>query len=397
MNVIVIGGGIVGLATAKALAEAPFRRRVVVLEKEETLASHQTGHNSGVIHSGLYYKTGSLKAETCTRGREAMVRYCQARGIPFDRCGKIVVATRQAHVAQLDALEARGRANGLVGIRRLARDEIAEHEPHAAGISALFVPETGIVDYTRVAAAFAEDIERAGGEIVRGARASRVVRDGAEIVVETSRGAYRSSYLVNCAGLHSDRVARMCGTEPRVRIIPFRGEYYELVESRRGLVKNLIYPVPNPEFPFLGVHFTRMIGGGVEAGPNAVLALKREGYTKTSFSMADAASTLAFGGFWRMAAKYWRTGLGEVWRSLRKQAFVEALQELLPDVRAEDLRAAGAGVRAQAVDARGALVDDFSVVDADRMVHVLNAPSPAATASIAIGESIAQRLALQMK
>jgi L-2-hydroxyglutarate oxidase LhgO len=392
-DVVVIGGGIVGLATARALALTSAR--VIVLEKEEKVAAHQTGHNSGVIHSGLYYKPGSLKATTCTRGLTLMVRFCEERGVPFDRCGKIVVATRAEEVPRLDELERRGRANGLEGIRRLAREEITDHEPHAAGVAALFVPATGIVDYTRVAEEYAKDVARADGEVVTGARALEVSRDGGEIVVESTKGTHRARFLVNCAGLHSDRVARMCGAEPSVRIVPFRGEYYELVPERASLVKNLIYPVPNPEFPFLGVHFTRMIGGGVEAGPNAVLALRREGYTKTSFDFADAAATLSFGGFWRMAAKYWRTGAGEVWRSWNKRAFARALAALVPEVREEDLRPAGAGVRAQALAANGALVDDFSVVESDRMVHVLNAPSPAATASIAIGENIAARVTAQ--
>lgn len=390
-DVAVIGGGIVGLASAMALlARRPGR--VVVIEKEDAIAVHQTGHNSGVIHSGLYYKPGSLKATNCTRGRKLLERFCDERGVAFERCGKIVVATHADQVPQLDELEKRGRANGLGGMRRLRVEEIREHEPNAAGIDALHVPETGIVDYGAVARAYASVIAERGGEVRTGARLDGVTKSDGDIVLETSRGVVKCTTLVNCAGLQSDRIARMCGVDPGVRIVPFRGEYYELVESRTGLVKDLIYPVPNPAFPFLGVHFTRMIGGGVEAGPNAVLALRREGYTRASFSMRDAWSTATFGGFWKMASKYWRTGVGEVWRSWNKRAFVEALRALVPELGVDDLRPGGAGVRAQALLPSGALVDDFHVVEAENQVHVLNAPSPAATASIAIGETIAARV-----
>ncbi len=390
-DVAVIGGGIVGLASAMALlARRPGR--VVVIEKEDTVAAHQTGHNSGVIHSGLYYKPGSLKATNCTRGRMLLERFCEERGVAFERCGKIVVATHTDQVPQLDELEKRGRANGLGGMRRLRAEEIREHEPNAAGIDAIHVPETGIVDYGAVARAYASVIAERGGEVRTGARLDGVTKSDGDIVLETSRGVVKCTTLVNCAGLQSDRIARMCGVDPGVQIVPFRGEYYELVEARTSLVKDLIYPVPNPAFPFLGVHFTRMIGGGVEAGPNAVLALRREGYTRTSFSMRDAWSTATFGGFWKMASKYWRTGVGEVWRSWNKRAFVEALRALVPELGVDDLRPAGAGVRAQALLPSGALVDDFHVVEAENQVHVLNAPSPAATASIAIGEAIAARV-----
>jgi L-2-hydroxyglutarate oxidase len=390
-DVAVVGGGIVGLATAKALL-ARRARRVVVLEKESDVAVHQTGHNSGVIHSGLYYKPGSLKADTCTRGRALLEAFCEARGVRFEKCGKIVLAVRDEELPQLDELERRGRANGLSGMRRIGRDEIRELEPHVVGVAALHVPETGIVDYREVARAYAAAIGDDGGEIRTRTKLLSVTRDGAEIVLDTTSGAVHAKALVNCAGLHSDRVARMCGVDPAVRIVPFRGEYYELVESKRSLVRNLVYPVPNPEFPFLGVHFTRMIAGGVEAGPNAVLALRREGYRKTSFSMSDAWATATFGGFWKMAAKYWRTGLGEVWRSWSKRAFVDALRALVPELEEDDLVAAGAGVRAQAVSPGGALVDDFAIVEGDKTVHVLNAPSPAATASLAIGEHVAARV-----
>jgi (S)-2-hydroxyglutarate dehydrogenase len=388
-DVAVIGGGIVGTATAMAILK---RRRVslLVLEKEARLAAHQTGNNSGVIHSGLYYKPGSLKARNCTAGREALYRFCAERGIPAERCGKVVVATRHGQLGALEELARRGEANGLAGLRRLRPEEIRELEPHAAGIAGLFVPQTGIVDYVRVTEAFAAEIRGYGGEVMLRAALHALVRDGSQMVLETGAGEVRCRNLVNCAGLQSDRVARLAGAEPGLRIVPFRGEYYELRPERRNLVRNLIYPVPDPEFPFLGVHFTRMIAGGVEAGPNAVLAFKREGYTRWSMSLRDTLATLCFGGFWRMARSYWRMGTGELWRSWNKAAFVRALQALLPEITAADLLPGGAGVRAQALDPDGRLADDFRIVEAERQVHVLNAPSPAATASIAIGEGIAE-------
>lgn len=387
-DVAVVGGGIVGTATAMAILK---RRRLslAVIEKEPRLAAHQTGNNSGVIHSGLYYKPGSLKARNCTTGREALLRFCEEHGIPAERCGKVVVATSAAQAPALEELQRRGEANGLTGIRRLGPQEIREIEPNAAGVAGLFVPQTGIVDYVRVTEAYADEVRRSGGEVMLSAPVRRIVRDGPGMVLETGRGAVRCRFLINCAGLHSDRMARLAGVDPGVRIVPFRGEYYELIEQRQHLVKNLIYPVPNPEFPFLGVHFTRKIGSGAEAGPNAVLAFKREGYSRWSFSARDTLSTFAFPGFWRMAGSYWRMGLAECWRSFNKRAFVRALQALLPEIAADDLKVGGAGVRAQALDRSGKLLDDFRIVEAERQVHVLNAPSPAATASISIGEAIA--------
>lgn len=387
-DVAVVGGGIVGAATAMAILG---RRRVslVLVEKEDHLAAHQTGNNSGVIHSGLYYKPGSLKARTCTAGRAALYRFCTERGIPTERCGKVVVATREKQLPVLEELWRRGEANGLTGLRRLQPEEIREIEPHAAGIAGLFVPQTGIVDYARVTEAYAEEVRRNEGEILLGACVHRIARDGGDLVLDTAAGEVRCRHLVNCSGLQSDRVARLAGAEPGVRIVPFRGEYYELAPERCDLVRNLIYPVPDPEFPFLGVHFTRMISGGVEAGPNAVLAFKREGYTRWSFSARDLFDAFSYGGFWRMAGSYWRMGLGELWRSWNKGAFVRALQALMPEIAAADLVPGGAGVRAQALDPDGKLVDDFRIVEAERQIHVLNAPSPAATASISIGETIA--------
>jgi (S)-2-hydroxyglutarate dehydrogenase len=391
-DVAIIGGGIVGLATAMAL-KTGARASLVVLEAEDRLAQHQTGHNSGVIHSGLYYKPGSLKARNCVAGRQAMYQFCQEHGIAHERCGKVVVATETGELPALQELELRGHANGLQGVRRLTAEELREYEPHASGIAGLLVPETGIIDYKQVAQVYADLVQKEGGEIQTKARVHGCKRVGDELVLETTRGAVHCRALVNCAGLYSDEVARICGVNPNVRIIPFRGEYYELVPGRRFLVKNLIYPVPDPRFPFLGVHFTRMIHGGVEAGPNAVLALKREGYQWTSFSPQEMLQMLAYPGFWLMAGKYWKTGLGEVYRSLSQSAFVQALQKLLPELRYEDIRPAGSGVRAQAVESNGALVDDFRIVEAPRMIHVLNAPSPAATASISIGKTIAEMAA----
>jgi (S)-2-hydroxyglutarate dehydrogenase len=397
-DVAIIGGGIVGCATAMALAtRTPATRTLatqrppalVVLEAEARLAAHQTGNNSGVIHSGLYYKPGSLKASNCARGREALYRFCAEHAIAHERCGKVVAATVPAEVPRLDELERRGRANGLSEIRRLTPEGIRELEPHCSGIDGLWVPQTGIVDYTAVTEAYARIVRERGGEVRTSARVTGLRRDGAAFVLETAAGAVRCRHLINCAGLQSDRVARRCGVSPGLQIVPFRGEYYELVPERQHLVRNLIYPVPDPAFPFLGVHFTRMIGGGIEAGPNAVLALQREGYRKLAISPRDVLAYAGYGGFWRMAARHWRMGLGEVHRSFSRRAFVTALQRLLPELQVADVHPAGAGVRAQALEPSGKLVDDFRIVEAERMIHVLNAPSPAATASIAIGESIA--------
>jgi L-2-hydroxyglutarate oxidase len=386
-DVAVVGGGLVGLATAMALSERGVQ--VAVLEAEDNLASHQSGHNSGVIHSGLYYKPGSLKARLCVEGSRALVRFCEEEGIAWQRCGKLVLATEKEELPRLDELERRGRANGITGLRRLRAEEIREIEPHAVGIAGLHVPETGIVDYKGVARGYGRRIEAKGGQVLTGARVTAVRRDGSGLGVETPRGVVGCSRLVNCAGLQSDRVARLCGAEPDVRIVPFRGEYYEAVAEKRDLVRALIYPVPDPRFPFLGVHLTRMIGGGLEAGPNAVLALKREGYRWRDVSVRDSLDTAAWPGFWRLAGRFWKIGVYEVWRSLAKSAFVRDLQRLVPDIRSGDLYRAGAGVRAQALDRDGAPLDDFRIVETERAVHILNAPSPGATASMAIGREVA--------
>ncbi len=387
-DVVVVGGGIVGVATAMTLLER-FRASVCVLEAEDRLAPHQTGHNSGVIHSGLYYRPGSLKARNCVEGRRLLQEFCEREGVPFEVCGKLVVALDPEEIPALEELARRGAANGLEGVRELDLSGMREHEPHVAGIRGLWVPQTGIVDFTGVTLAMGRRVEELGGEIRLGSRFLSVRRDGGRLVLETASGAVRARSLVNCAGLQSDRVARRCGVDPGVRIVPFRGEYWELEEPAARLVRNLIYPVPDPGFPFLGVHLTRMIGGGVEAGPNAVLALKREGYRRTSISARDTLETLAWPGFRRLAMRYWRMGLAEQWRSLSKAAFVRSVRRLVPEVRGEHMRRGGAGVRAQALAPDGKLLDDFHIVRGAGMVHVLNAPSPAATASIAIGRTIA--------
>ena len=388
-DIAIVGGGLVGLATAMALTEQTSARLLLV-EAENELASHQSGHNSGVIHSGLYYKPGSLKARNCVVGRELMYAFCAEHGVAYDRCGKLVVAIDDSQLPALDELERRGAANGLTGMRRVTAEQIREREPHVQAVAGLEVPETGIVDYKGVAREYARLTQSAGGTIEKQARVIAVAQRGDELTIETTRGQFACRNLINCAGLQSDRVARLCGVETGVQIIPFRGEYYQLIPSRESLVRDLIYPVPDARFPFLGVHFTRMIHGGIEAGPNAVLALARHGYTRTSFSPRDMAGLLRYGGFWRMASRYWRTGCGEMYRSWSRRAFVRALQALVPELHYEDVVPAGAGVRAQAVAPNGTLVDDFVIAERDRMIHVVNAPSPAATASISIGRTIAE-------
>lgn len=387
-DVAIIGGGIVGMATAMALSQR-CRASIVVLEAEEELAAHQTGHNSGVIHSGLYYKPGSLKAKTCIQGRQALRRFCEERGIAHEVCGKVVLATDESELSFLDELARRGEANGLSNLKRLDAAAIKEYEPNAAGVGGLYVPDTGIVDYAAVTRAYAKAARKHGTSIVLGARLQRCDHRGAEFVLHTRKGEYRCRHIINTAGLQCDRVARICGVSPNVRIVPFRGEYFTIRPERKGLVKNLIYPVPDPRFPFLGVHFTRTVQGTIEAGPNAVLALKREGYTKLAAAPKDILDMLLYRGFWHMGFKYWKTGLAETYRSFHKAAFARALARLVPEIEADDLIPGGSGVRAQAVDAKGSLLDDFHEVEAENMIHVLNAPSPAATASICIGESIA--------
>ncbi len=391
-DLVIVGGGIVGLATAMAVT-THTTAKVSLIEAERRLARHQTGNNSGVIHSGLYYKPGSLKARNCVEGRTRLLAFCRAENIRHEQCGKVVVALRKKEVPLLDELERRGRANGLSGLRRLSPAQLRDHEPYAAGIDALHVPETGIVDYVDVAEAFARKVRLAGGRIEIGRRFVGLERRPDALLVKTDKGPLQSRFLINCGGLQCDRIARKCGLSPAIRIVPFRGEYYTLSRQRQFLVKNPVYPVPNPAFPFLGVHFTRRIDGGIEAGPNAVLAFRREGYRKTDFSLKDALDTLTFPGFWRLALRYWKTGLGEMVRSASKAAFARALQHLVPSVTAADLAPGGAGVRAQALSPDGRLLDDFYIAGDRRTIHVLNAPSPAATASMSIGVAVADMAA----
>ena len=387
----VIGGGIVGLSTARALLERYPGAGVVVLEKEAGWARHQTGHNSGVIHSGIYYKPGSMKARFTGEGGESLVEFCHEQGIAYEICGKVIVATEFDEMPRLRNLYERGKKNGLE-VEKIGPEELGELEPHATGIAALKVPSTGIVDFVGVTEAFARIVAEGGGELRTGAEATSISETGDTVEVRTATGeSFRARALINCAGLHSDRVAALSGVEAGVKIVPFRGEYYDLAPESHHLVKNLIYPVPDPSFPFLGVHFTRKVGGGVEAGPNAVLGLAREGYKKTDLRVGDLAEVLAYPAFWRLATKHWKTGAGEAFRSVSKKAFVKGLKRLVPEVEERKLVPTQAGVRAQALARDGSLVDDFFVVEGRRSVHVLNAPSPAATACIPIGEAIAHR------
>lgn len=387
-DLVVVGGGAVGCATAMALQEGS-EQRIVVLEAEASLAAHQTGHNSGVVHSGLYYRPGSLKAELCVQGRQALQRFCDEESVPYERCGKLVVATRPEELPRLEALAQRGAANGLNGLRQLGSEQLHEREPTVVGLAGLWVPQTGIVDYRVVTEAYARRLEAAGGVVALGARVRAVRRTPAGLLVSTGDRVVQCRYLVNCAGLQSDRVARLSGARPRLRIVPFRGEYYEVLAPRSAQVRGLIYPVPDPAFPFLGVHFTRTIDGLVEAGPNAVLALCREGYSRWRLRIRDVLSYLCFPGFWRLASRHWRMGVSEMWRSVSRRAFLASLRRLMPELEAGELRRAPSGVRAQALASSGQLVDDFCFERSERAVHVLNAPSPAATASISIGRTIA--------
>jgi (S)-2-hydroxyglutarate dehydrogenase len=391
VDVAVIGGGIVGLATAYQITRQYPGRRVMVLEKEAELAHHQTGHNSGVLHTGIYYKPGSLKAVNCRAGKKAMEEFCAAEEISYEICGKVIVAVDDRELPALERIYERGQANG-VNCMKIDRHRLSELEPHAAGVSAIHVPEAGIVAYREVCRRLAERVRERDGEVLMSSRVTGMSKNGAGVVVTSTTGELKASQVVNCAGLHCDRVTAMSGEKPGAKIVPFRGEYFELKPEAHHYCKNLIYPVPDPNFPFLGVHFTRMIDGSVECGPNAVLAFAREGYKKTDLNIADLAESPTYPGFLRMAAKYWRMGLGEMWRSVSKAAFVKALQRLLPEIRAEHLEPAPAGVRAQAVTREGGLVDDFLIQETDRVINVGNAPSPAATASLNIGKLIAERL-----
>jgi L-2-hydroxyglutarate oxidase len=391
-DLAIIGGGIVGCATALAISSRNPGLKIALFEKEAQLASHQTGHNSGVIHAGLYYRPDSLKAATCTSGREALYRFCAEHEIPHQRCGKVVVAVDETELPALDELERRGQANGLDGLQRLTAVGLKEREPHVRGVAGLFVPQTGIVDYVRVTQAMAGIVQSRGGVIHLQTPIHRVSKEQDSFLLHAGHSTFRARGVINCAGLHADRVARSTGLHPDLRIVPFRGEYYTFKPKHSRLVNHLIYPVPDPQMPFLGVHFTRMIDGTVEAGPNAVLAWRREGYRRSDISLRDLADTLSFGGFWKLSARFWRVGLEEYGRSFSKRLFVKSLQRLIPEIRSDDLGPGGSGVRAQAVDGEGRMIDDFRIQTEGRMVHVLNAPSPAATASLSIGEHIADRV-----
>jgi L-2-hydroxyglutarate oxidase len=395
-DVIVVGGGIVGLATAYRLLEARPGLRLVLVEKEPKLAAHQTGNNSGVLHSGLYYKPGSEKAKLSVQGLQQMVAFCREHGVAHEQCGKIVVAISQDELPRLENLWQRGNANGLLGLRKLNADQIKEIEPHAAGIAAIHVPQEGIVDYPAVSEKLGDLIRKRGGEIRLNARVLKLIPAANEWIVETSAGEFRGRFVITCGGLHSDRLVKAAGQTPAAKIVPFRGEYYKIKKERQHLVRHLIYPVPDPKFPFLGVHFTRLIHGGIEAGPNAVLAFAREGYRWSTINVRDLAESLFFPGLWKFLAAYPSMCGYEIRRSLSRSEFCRSLQKLVPDIRAEDLETGGAGVRAQAMTSNGKLVEDFHFEEQRGILHVVNAPSPAATAALAIGERISQRVLPQL-
>lgn len=387
-DVIIVGGGIVGLATGYQLLKLNPKIKLTILEKESEIGYHQTGHNSGVIHSGIYYKPGSLKSINCRRGKNLLLQFCDQYDIPYEMCGKVIVATRKDEINTLNMLHQRGRDNGIKGLLMLSANQLKEYEPHATGLSALFCPETGIINYLRICQKLS-DIIQENGDIITRSKVEKIEERLDQITVITKNAEYKTRLLINCAGLFSDRLLMFTNTKRQVRIVPFRGEYYMLKKQSLHLVNNLIYPVPDSLYPFLGVHFTRTISGDVEAGPNAVLAWAREGYKKTDINLKEMWDYLSYRGFWRMAAKYWPTALGEYYRSFSKDAFVNALQKLVPEISEDDIESSPAGVRAQALGPNGTLVDDFVINNTSTMIHVVNAPSPAATSSLAIGEHIA--------
>ncbi|MBD2208545.1 L-2-hydroxyglutarate oxidase [Calothrix sp. FACHB-156] len=387
----IIGGGIVGLSTGMALGKRYPNARILVLEKESNWAFHQTGNNSGVIHSGIYYKPGSYKAKFCRDGANSMVEFCREHGIAHDICGKVIVATSDAEIPRLENLYKRGLENGIK-VQRISPEEVREIEPHVSCVAGIKVFSTGIVNYKQVSEKYAELIQKQGGDLRLNTKVEKIRPSGKNQVLETNNGSFETRFVINCAGLHSDRVAKLGNVEPQAKIVPFRGEYYELTPEKRYLVKTLIYPVPNPDFPFLGVHFTRMIDGSVHAGPNAVLSLKREGYHKTDFDLRDFAEVMTYPGFWKLAAKHADEGIQEIIRSFSKAAFVKSLQQLIPEVQAQDLVPTHAGVRAQALMNDGKLVDDFLIIPGQNSIHVCNAPSPAATSSLEIGKAIVAQI-----
>jgi (S)-2-hydroxyglutarate dehydrogenase len=392
VDITIIGAGIVGLATAFKLLEKNPKLRICVIEKESKIAQHQTGHNSGVIHSGIYYKPGSLKAINCQQGYQQLLDFCNNYGIKYELCGKVIVATSEKEKGSLDNIYKRGIENGLKGIKKINAQEVKEIEPHVHCVEGIWVPQTGIIDYKDVSAKYAELIEKLGGTIFLGEKVIKINTNKGEAIVETTKQEIKTKAVVNCCGLYSDKVAKYTQKEIDVKIIPFRGEYYDLKKEKEYLVKNLIYPVPNPDFPFLGVHYTRMIHGGVEAGPNAVLAFKREGYSRWDINPSELLETLSFSGFRKVATKYWDEGWMEMKRSYSKRLFVKALQTLIPEIQSEDVERSGAGVRAQACDSKGNLLDDFAIFEEGNIINVCNAPSPAATSSLAIGNTIASKV-----
>lgn len=395
-DIIVVGAGLVGLSSAYHLQKIYPNKKILILEKENEVAVHQSGHNSGVIHSGIYYAPGSLKAQNCISGYQRLVNFAEEHHIPFDICGKIIVATNRSELPALEKIHERGIANGLQGLKVLSAEEIKEVEPHVYGERALWVPQAGIIDYPGVAHRLKELFERLGGNVVLGEKVVGLHDDGKMVTINTPSNSYRASYILSCAGLNSDRITNLVDKANDFRIVPFKGEYYKLRPEKEYLIKNLVYPVPDPNFPFLGVHFTRMIGGGIEAGPNAVLSLKREGYGPRSFSFKDTIDTFTWPGFWKIAAKYGVTGMEEVYRSISKKAFTKALNKLVPEVEEDDLVVGGAGIRAQACSRSGKLVDDFDFKVIGRTMHVRNAPSPAATSCLSIGDTLSKLAAESM-
>lgn len=389
-DVAIIGGGVLGLSSAMHLLKTHPQIKLTVIEKGADVAGQQTGHNSGVIHSGIYYRPGSLKAQFCVNGRTSMVEFAQQHDIPYDRCGKLIIANRPEELPRLETLFERGQANGVEGLEMVGPERVAEIEPHVTAIKALWSPATAIVDFSEVTRQYARQVTESGGLVELNTRVTGITTRTDGVVVQTNRGERQAKHLINCAGLHADRIASMMGVDHDLQIVPFRGEYYTLKKDREDLVRGLIYPVPDPDLPFLGVHFTRNVKGYVEAGPNAVLATAREGYRKRDFNFGDFTETLRFPGFWRVAAREWRTGINEVNRSLRKSVFTRDLQKMIPEVEADDLTTGGAGVRAQAVRRDGTLLDDFAIEQTQQAVHVLNAPSPGATSSLEIGKHIAR-------
>ena len=387
-DVVVVGGGIIGLATSMKLTQDFPNLKVAVLEKEKEVAQHQTGHNSGVIHAGIYYAPGSQKANFCSTGGKLLRDFCDEYGIAYDMCGKLIVATDDSEVPQLEELFKRGTENGAQGLRMVNQEEIKDIEPYSAGVKAILSPNTGIIDYFEVSQAYATRMRENGGDLLTNVEVISIENKDGLVYIDTTSGTVVAKYVLNCAGLHADTVARMMGVDVGVKIVPFRGEYFSIIPEKEHMVKGLIYPVPNPSMPFLGVHFTRRINGSVEAGPNAVLAFAREGYKKTDVNLKDTLGTLSYAGFWKMSAKYWKVGMHEQYRSLVKGVFVKSLQKLMPEITGDDLGNPGAGVRAQVIDSNGGLLQDFAIEASANAIHVLSAPSPGATSSLTISEYI---------